>query len=118
MGWGEPVPQKAWAAVLVSDCIYDECGHAALASTLASTVSAALGNGASTPPRILVAYQNRRPEIERKFFCKELLDVGLHSEELSLASVPLSEKLRSCVHVMDVTSLEKSFAAGVGDGAD
>mmetsp|Transcript_152108 Transcript_152108/g.268554 ORF Transcript_152108/g.268554 Transcript_152108/m.268554 type:complete len:257 (-) Transcript_152108:20-790(-) len=78
LSWGDPVPDKPWALVLVSDAIYDDCGHTALAATLSSVQPVALRNGASAPPRILVAYQNRRPEVEGRFFCQRLREVGLY----------------------------------------
>lgn len=104
--WGAPAPEKPWAAVLVADAIYEESSHVALAATLASAARVALLFGASTPPRILVAWQNRQPEVEARFFCQRLPQVGLQARELSLTNIPLSDKLRSCIRVMDVTMLD------------
>lgn len=110
--WGDPVPDKPWALVLVSDAIYDECGHTALAATLASVQRVALRNGASAPPRILVAFQNRRPEVESLFFCQRLREVGLSFNEVSLDAIQLSDNLRSCIRVMDITPADSEQPRG------
>lgn len=116
--WGASVPDKPWDVILVSDAIYDECGHTALAATLASAKRVALSNGASAPPRILVAYQNRRPEVESRFFCQRLREVGLQFSEVSLESIALSDKLRSCIRVMDVAFMDSTDPQAAGPAED
>lgn len=111
--WGAPSPDRPWAAVLVADALYDEAGHAGLAATLASAAEVALKHGASIAPRMLVAFQNRRPQVESRFFCQALPAVGLQWKELPLTSIPLSDNLRSCIRVMEVTLKDTSEAAAV-----
>jgi predicted nicotinamide N-methyase len=101
--WGSQAPDKPWGAVIVADAIYDEVGHAPLAATLASAAKAAVTSGAPKAPRMIVVYQNRRPDVEDRFFRERLPEVGLWFEELSLASIPLSDNLRSCIRAMDVS---------------
>merc|ERR1712217_411001 len=65
--WGSDVPDKAWAAILVSDALYDEGGYAPLAATLSSGLHAADKAQAATTPRVLMTFQRRRPEVESLF---------------------------------------------------
>lgn len=104
--WGTPVPEKPWRVVLTADTIYNESEHAALATTLASVHRIAKQNGAISEPLILLAFQLRRPDAEARFFGKTLSDVRLTSREFSLADLQLSDRLKSCVRVVEVIPAE------------